>query len=297
LLEFVDARVGLRNTIVILTADHGVAPIVEHAAALGLGGRRIHYAEILTAIRAAVSRRYNRNQKSPDPTADYIMKFSDAGKTKDGIIDGNLYFNLPALERDGVNLEEIAKVAGEAALTVPGIARYFTVGQLQSGCAFTDELRSDRGPQPGVPGGAAPLGWQTGSPVGVVANTKARSKTRANIREGNVAATISGRCAGLTDPIARMAQRAFYPSRSGDLVLIADAFKLLGDSADPANHGSPYSYDTHVPLIIMGPGIRPGRHLQAASPMDIAPTLATLLGIQQPSNASGRVLLEALTPR
>jgi len=48
---------------------------------------------------------------------------------------------------------------------------------------------------------------------------------------------------------------------------------------------------------MMGPGIRPGRHLQAASPMEIAPTLAALLGIQQPSNASGRILLEALTTR
>ena len=74
LLEFVDAKVGLPNTVVILTSDHGVAPIVEHAAALKLGGRRISQKEILNAVRAAISRRYNRGQKSLDPTADYIMK-------------------------------------------------------------------------------------------------------------------------------------------------------------------------------------------------------------------------------
>lgn len=278
LLEFVDARVGLSNTIVIITADHGVGPTVEHAAALGLGGRRIRHLEIMTKVSAAISRRYNPDQKSPDPTADY-MKYSDAGQTQDAIINGNLYFNLPALERDGVNLEEIAKVAGEAALTVPGIARYFTRGQLQSGCAFADERRTGR----------------------TKSNIRARSNTRANIRGGNVAASAGRPCAGQTDqmadPIARMAQRAFYPSRSGDLVLIADAFKVLGDSTDGATHGSPYSYDTHVPLLIMGPGIRPGRHFRAASPTDIAPTLSTLLGIQQPSNASGRILLEALTTK
>ena len=272
MLEFVDARVGLRNTIVVLTADHGVGPTVEHAAALGLGGRRIRQAEIMTAVRAAISRRYNRDRKSPDPTADYIMKYSDGGQMKDGIINGDIYFNLPALERDGVNLEEIAKVAGEAALTVPGMARYFTRGQLQSGCAFPDERRRPNA-------------------------TRSKTNARAGIREGNMAPLVSGSCAGLMDPIARMAQRAFYPGRSGDLVLIADAFNVLGDATDGANHGSPYSYDTHVPLIMMGPGIRPGRHLQAATPMDIAPTLATLLGIQQPSNASGRILLEALTTK
>lgn len=295
LLEFVDAKVGLPNTVVILTSDHGVAPIVEHAAALGLGGRRISQKEILNAIRAAISRRYNRGQKFPDPTADYIMKYKDGDQMKDGIINGNIYFSLPALERDGVNLEEVAKVAGEAALTVPGIARYFTSGQLQTGCAFPDERGATRAPRPVVPGGAAPQGWHTGSAVGVETATK--SNTKAKARGGNVAVSVSGPCRGLVDPIARMTQRAFYPGRNGDLILIADAFKLLGDSTDPANHGSPYSYDTHVPLIMMGPGIRPGRHLQAASPTDIAPTLATLLGIQQPSNASGRILLEALTTR
>jgi len=271
LLDFVDAKVGLQNTIVILTADHGVGPTVEHAAALGLGGRRIRHLEIMTKIRAAISRRYNPDQKSPDPTADY-MKYGDAGQARDAIINGNIHFNHAALDRDGVNLEEIAKVAGEAALKVPGMARYYTRGQLQSGCAFPDERRPGR--------------------------TRSNTSTaRANMREGNVAASISARCAGLTDPIARMAERAFYPSRSGDLVLIAESFNVLGDTTDGATHGSPYSYDTHVPLIIMGPGIRPGRHLQAASPTDIAPTLATLLGIQPPSNASGRILLEALTTR
>jgi arylsulfatase A-like enzyme len=61
-----------------------------------------------------------------------------------------------------------------------------------------------------------------------------------------------------------------------------------------ATHGTPYSYDTHVPLIIMGAGVAPGRYTQAASPADIAPTLARLLRVQAPSSTVGRVLLEAL---
>jgi arylsulfatase A-like enzyme len=44
----------------------------------------------------------------------------------------------------------------------------------------------------------------------------------------------------------------------------------------------------------MGRGITPGRYLQSATPADIAPTLASVLGVQAPSNATGRVLTEAL---
>ena len=62
----------------------------------------------------------------------------------------------------------------------------------------------------------------------------------------------------------------------------------------PATHGTPYSYDTHVPLIIMGARVTPGSYAQAATPADIAPTLSALLGVQPPSNATGRVLVEAI---
>jgi predicted AlkP superfamily pyrophosphatase or phosphodiesterase len=234
LLDFVDARVGLRNATVIFSADHGMAPIPEHAAALGLSGGRVKSSDVQTAIRAAISARYNRAGKSPDPTADYFLQYSDMGKMSDQIINANLYFNLAALKRDGVSLDEIEQLACEAALTVPGIARCFTRAQLLRG---------------GVSSG---------------------------------------------DPIERRVLHGFYPRRSGDLVIVQDPFKYLVEYAITATHGSPYSYDTHVPVIIMGTGFTPGRYFQAATPADIAPTLAALLRVQAPSNAVGRVLIEAL---
>src|SRR6266850_3334843 len=57
LLDFVQTRVGLANTIVVLTADHGVAPIPEHAQALGLNGGRLRSADVLATIRSAISSR------------------------------------------------------------------------------------------------------------------------------------------------------------------------------------------------------------------------------------------------
>jgi len=233
LLDFVNAKVGLSNSIVIFTADHGVAPIPEHAAALGLGGARIRGDDVMKALRSAISARYNPQNKTPDPTADYIYKYEYSGALRDAFTNGNVYFNYDALKRDGVSLDDITEVAGRAALTVPGIARFFTRSQLQ------------------------------------------RGET------------------SITDPIERRALHGFYPSRSGDLVLIPEPYKYLNETIT-ATHGSPYSYDTNVPTVIMGSGLIPGRYYEAASPADIAPTVCALLGITKPSAATGRVLTEAL---
>ena len=97
----------------------------------------------------------------------------------------------------------------------------------------------------------------------------------------------------ITDPIERRVLHGFSPSRSGDVVVVPEPFKYLGDTIT-ATHGSAYSYDTHVPTIIMGTGVKPGQYFEAATPADIAPTLSALLRITPPSNTTGRVLTEAL---
>jgi len=233
LLDFVDARVGLANTLIAVTADHGVSPIPEHAAAMGLGGARVPFASVMGKIQAAISARYNPQGKSPDPTADYLLRFSEAGTSREWFINNNIYFNYDALRRDGVNIEEISQVVVAAALTVPGIARCFSRSQLLRGAT------------------------------------------------------------SVTDPIERRALHGFYPARSGDVVMVAEPYKYIAETIT-ATHGSPYSYDTHVPTIIMGAGVTPGRYLEPASPADIAPTLSALLRITAPSNSTGRVLIEAL---
>lgn len=58
-------------------------------------------------------------------------------------------------------------------------------------------------------------------------------------------------------------------------------------------HGSPYLYDRHVPLIFMGPGITRGRVTGKVLTVDVAPTLASLIGIPYPDDLDGRDLLAA----
>jgi predicted AlkP superfamily pyrophosphatase or phosphodiesterase len=123
----------------------------------------------------------------------------------------------------------------------------------------------------------------------------ARYFTRAQLENNSISSS---------DPIARRVLHGFYPSRSGDVIVVFEPYNILfdlpDDPTDPrstATHGSPYSYDTHVPLIIMGRDFANGSYSQAATPADIAPTLASLLGVQAPSCSVGRVLSEALGSR
>jgi arylsulfatase A-like enzyme len=223
LLDFVDQRVGLRNVVVAFTADHGVAPIPEHATALGLPGGRISNGDVMNAIKNGVRARFSKSNDK-DSTSDYVI---------DTFTNDNLFFNVPALKRDGIERAEAERVACEAALTVPGISRCYTRTRLEAGAV--------------VPG----------------------------------------------DAVTRRVLHGFNQRRSGDCIIVPEPYKYLGDTI-PATHGSPYNYDTHVPLIIMGQGIAAGRYIEATTPADLAPTLATLLRVQPPSNATGRVLTEAL---
>jgi predicted AlkP superfamily pyrophosphatase or phosphodiesterase len=97
------------------------------------------------------------------------------------------------------------------------------------------------------------------------------------------------------DPIVRAAALTNFEGRSGDLIIVAKPNWPIGGRAvgEAGSHGSPHEYDQRVPVILFGAGIRAGRHERAATPADIAPTLARLAGIKM-SKAEGRVLAEAL---
>jgi len=94
------------------------------------------------------------------------------------------------------------------------------------------------------------------------------------------------------DPWSRRVLRSFHRERSGDIEVVLEPYWIPAGAR--ATHGSPWSYDTHIPLVLMGAGLRPGRYDAAVALNDLAPTLATLLAVETPSGSSGRVLSEAL---
>jgi predicted AlkP superfamily pyrophosphatase or phosphodiesterase len=95
--------------------------------------------------------------------------------------------------------------------------------------------------------------------------------------------------------IAASVSRSFHPKISGDVVIVADPQWTYAEALSGATHGSPYVYDTKVPVLFAGAGIRKGRFAERASTLDVAPTLSELLGILSPSGCEGRVLGNALT--
>lgn len=94
------------------------------------------------------------------------------------------------------------------------------------------------------------------------------------------------------DVFDRRILNGFHHQRSADITIIQDPYYLAEGKAGTTSHGTPFAYDTHVPVIFMGDWIKPGRYHDKAAPNDIAPTLATLLDVETPSGSVGRVLFQ-----
>ena len=76
-------------------------------------------------------------------------------------------------------------------------------------------------------------------------------------------------------------------------IFVSDDKAVIPGNA--TTHGSSYPYDERVPMVLFGAGVKPGRYEQAATPADLAPTLARLCHVPLPT-ATGRALEEALAP-
>jgi predicted AlkP superfamily pyrophosphatase or phosphodiesterase len=222
LLAYLDSRFG-GTYVLALTADHGVAPLPEEAARAKLGGRRIDPAAVRQAIEEALSARFGEGPWI-EPKALPLLS------------NGFVYLHREAINRKHLDPADVERAAGEAALKVSGLARYYTRTHLLAG------------------------------------------------RSGD-------------DPVSRRVARSFHPARSPDVILVPEPFAFISSGRTGTTHGSPYSYDTHVPLILFGRGIASGIFSSACTPADLAPTLAAVLRIEVPANATGRVLQEALSPQ
>ena len=93
--------------------------------------------------------------------------------------------------------------------------------------------------------------------------------------------------------IARSVANGFHAQRNGNLVVVPQPFFFIAEGIT-TTHGTPYVYDTHVPVIFYGAGVAAGTYHEASSPADIAPTLAAMLKIEIPSNSVGRILTDAI---
>ena len=94
------------------------------------------------------------------------------------------------------------------------------------------------------------------------------------------------------DAIGQSVWRSFYAERSGDVRILEKPYYLLTTSLTGTNHGTPHAYDTHVPLLVYGAGVRPGVRREAVTPQAAAVIGAKALGIKPPKQADAELPAE-----
>ncbi len=214
LFAFIDERVGLENTLVVLSSDHGIAPPPERMRQLGVDAAWHQPREIILTANRALRDRFGGE-------TDLALAFLKPG----------IYLDEAAIEDMGLDLREVERALAGEILKLPGFSSAFSRGDLLSGSL----------------------------PASPLVNTAALST---------------------------------HPVRSGNVIIVQDPFWLLSSAPeeDSSTHGSPYAYDTHVPIMLAGPGIRRQKNNTPVSPRDVAPTVCAILEISPPRAATGHPL-------
>jgi predicted AlkP superfamily pyrophosphatase or phosphodiesterase len=117
-----DQRIGLNNVLVVLTADHGVAPLPEVDAQRKMPGGRMQASTVTKAVESALTAKFGEGE--------WIAHSAD----------GLIYLNWDLIARKNLDRAEVDRVAAVAALTVPHVFRVYTREQLMSGAAMEDQV-------------------------------------------------------------------------------------------------------------------------------------------------------------
>jgi predicted AlkP superfamily pyrophosphatase or phosphodiesterase len=96
----------------------------------------------------------------------------------------------------------------------------------------------------------------------------------------------------MRDPIARRWAHQFPATAPIELIVTLTPLSLFGGIV--ATHGSPYDFDSHVPLIFFGDGVKPGRYTEFVRTVDLAPTLAAIAEVKPTERIDGVVLKQAV---
>ena len=220
LFAYVDAEIGLENTLIVLSADHGAPEAPGYLKSIGMFGGVVSPKKWDTAPAAA--RIKERFQIDGPLIQDYVHPY--------------LY-----LSEDVRSDPDIDQVALETAIA--------------------EEL------------------------VGFEAVAYAVPSSR--LREGSLP----------DNALMRAVLNNYHPDRSGDIYMVFKPEWFIADMdglSVTVTHGSPWRYDTFVPILFAGYGIEAQTVSRRVHPIDIALTLATVVGTKPPSGATGQVLPEVV---
>lgn len=111
--------------------------------------------------------------------------------------------------------------------------------------------------------------------------------TYSHVSKAYTATTMSS--VNFTTGIEALLQMGYNQKRSGDVIIVDDP-SYISYGKTGSTHGSGLNYDTHVPLLFFGKGVKSGYTYKKTEITDIAPTMSALLGISFPNFATGQPL-------
>lgn len=95
-------------------------------------------------------------------------------------------------------------------------------------------------------------------------------------------------------PFLRQFHNSYHAARGEDFQLLFQPYSLVTTRTTGTTHGTPHRYDTHVPIVFWGGGLKPARIDRRVFTVDVAPTLAKLLGLTPPATVEGTPLPEVV---
>ena len=219
LLAYVDERVGLENTLVVLSADHGQPEIPGHLKELGVEN----------------ARHFDTQALDREPAIEALkQRFGIAEELIEGYYHPYLYLDRDVIREKGLDPAEVEQALADELVKFDGIAA--AVSSIALGTASLPDTL-----------------------------------------------------------LMRAILRNYHPKRSGDVYVVFEPNVFITDFDGltvASTHGSPWRYDTYVPVMFAGAGLKPAKVNRAITPYDVAPTLAGFLGVKPPSGAIGNPLAE-----
>jgi predicted AlkP superfamily pyrophosphatase or phosphodiesterase len=280
---------GLANTWIALSADHGVAPVPAHALALGMPAATIDMDKLLANLNDTMNAKF-----SPGEKVEYLLPQQELPY---------LSLNRPSFEVAGINEQEAEQAIQQA---VPAAV---------AALAPPPGAPPVKAPEPVPPPAAAPpLIVPPLSRTLPSAGARQRSRGRSTVTATNTVTpppsvtrepaipivvhtyTRGQLAAGELPPSewGLLLAHSYSPNGGWYVMVIPAAFQMQTLSGGGTTHFSPWSYDRHVPLGFFGTPFTPGIYHGRVQPVDLAATLASVLGLTQPSASVGNVLTQAI---
>jgi arylsulfatase A-like enzyme len=256
---WLDQKIGLKNVWMALTADHGVAPIAGEAAKLGVHASAVDMDKVYAKLNDALNSTLNKRLASAPATGAQKLNFLMPNPDLPYIV-----LDKRAFEKLNVDEKTAENTVAELLTSV--------VASLNPSPLPVLKLNPPTVPTP-VDERLAP------------APRVQYTYTRQQLAAGELPPTEWG----------RLIAHSYTSHGNWFVMMVLDGYQLAGTGQFAGTtHFSPWSYDRHVPLAFYGEPFVVGEYHERVAPVDLAVTLASLAGVNQPSAAVGRVLTEAL---